>query len=714
MYLAHISEDKQREQSLVEHLKGTAKLAGEFAGKFGSKEWGVGCGICHDIGKYSDSFQRRLQGGSPTDHSTAGAKELHQEKYIMAAYCVAGHHAGLPDGGTIGDDRGESTFYGRMKKQVDDYTAFKKEIEFPKLDRPPMKHLGKGGFSVSFFIRMLFSCLVDGDFLDTEIFMSNNTILRSEYDTIEVLLERLLAHVKPWLKNSDLDGVNERRTEILNACLKGDRKEQGLYQLTVPTGGGKTISSLAFALSHAKKHHLDRIIYVIPYTSIIEQNAAVFKEILGSENVLEDHYNVSYDSEEESNKMQRAAENWDKPIVVTTNVQFFESLFSNKTSKCRKLHNIANSVVIFDEAQMLPTPYLKPCINAMSELLVNYHSTIVLCTATQPTLQELFPKELQAEELCPNKKQQFSFFQRTSIEYAGEMTEDVFIERIQKEAQVLCILNNRRRVQRLYDRLKGESVYHLSTLMYPLHRKRLLKEIREKLKSGEDCILIATSLVEAGVDFDFGTVYRELAGIDSVIQAAGRCNREGKKDKKDCITHVFEFEKVEGVSLPNELKLPIAVAKDVVREQEDISSLEAITSYFQYLYKGKGDSGLDKKSIVERLENGVPSFCFPFASVAKDFRLIENDTKTIFITLEQEAIDLEEKIKRGQYSREIMRRVGHYCVTIYEEDFNHLYAAGKLKQLDVRLNLYILYNAKEYSKEKGLNIEISRGVAVIF
>lgn len=706
MFLAHI--DGTREQSIKSHAEGTAKRAQEFADAFSCGDWGYGCGLMHDIGKYSEKFQQRLHGGSITDHATAGAQELYKRKYWFAAYCVAGHHSGLLDGGNAADSGGEATLMGRMKKTVEEYQSFGGEITVPTFSNPPLKALGKGGFSMSFFIRMLFSCLVDADYLDTEYFMRNGHTGRAQADGIEVLQDRLNAYVKPWLVSAGT-AVNERRTAILRTCLDRGEEAQGVFSLTVPTGGGKTVSSLAFALNHAKKHGLSRIIYVIPYTSIIEQNARVFKGILGDKNVLEDHCNVSYENKEELNPAQLASENWDRPVVVTTNVQFFESLFSNKTSKCRKIHNISNSVIIFDEAQMLPVPYLKPCIQAISELVHNYHSTAVLCTATQPSLQQFFPKQIQVKEICSDVKEQYHFFRRTTIQNLGMLTEDLLIKRLQKERQVLCILNSRKRVQRLYGAMKGEGTCHLSTLMYPNHRARLLKEIRERLKSGRTCRLIATSLVEAGVDFDFETVFRELAGIDSVIQAAGRCNREGNRDKESSRTVVFSLEKTEDIHIPPALKLPISVAEQIARQYEDIASLEAIEAYFHQLYYYKGE-GLDSKNLIGQMEDGARSLLFPFASVAKQFKLIENETKTILIAKEPQAIAIADEIRQGRHSRQLVREAGHFCINLYDKDFDSLNGAGLLEPLP--LDFYVLRNGEMYTEESGLTVDVERGEAV--
>lgn len=712
MYLAHISEDKLREQSIIEHAEGVAELSGMFAACFGCKEWGYGCGLMHDIGKYSVEFQQRLHGGPKVDHATAGAKELKLKGNVMQAYCVAGHHSGLPDGGSPAEP---DTFYGRMKKELKDYQAFKEEIKIPKFPAAPLKPIGKGGFSAAFFIRMLFSCLVDADYLDTERFMKQGQTARGNYDSIEQLFDRLYKHIASWLTNYNENTVNGRRSSILRACLEKGRGPQGLYQLTVPMGGGKTVSSLAFALRHANEHHLERIIYVIPFTSIIEQNAQVFKDILGKNNVLENHCNVVCDNDKELEDMQLAAENWEKPIIVTTNVQFFESLFANKTSKCRKIHNISKSVIIFDEAQMLPVNYLRPCIQAVSELIYNYHCSAVLCTATQPALKPFFPEFIKAEEICPDVKGQYEFFKRTNVKNMGEISEGNLISELKEKQQVLCILTSRKRVQRVYEALKGENVYHLSTYMYPKHRRTILDEITKALKDGRPCKLIATSLVEAGVDFDFASVFRELAGIDSVIQAAGRCNREGNRGKDESKTIIFSLEQSDDIHIPGQLKLPISVAKQITEKYEDITSPEAIYEYFQRLYHFRGES-LDIKNIVENFEKGIPSFNFPFASAAKEFHIIESQTKTILIDKEPEAMEIVERLRRGEHSRELFRAAGQYCVSVYENDFDNLDGAGMLDALctGIDTDFYILRDKGLYTDDRGLTVRAERGDALLW
>ena len=709
-YIAHLNEEHT--QTLKDHLCGTAELAGHFAGRFGKADWGYACGMLHDIGKYSLAFQDKIKNNSnrQVDHSTAGAKACFEKggMYSFMSYCIAGHHSGLPDYGSSSDPGNAPTLQGRKKKHIEDCDAYKSEIHIPEIKTLPFdpKDSPDLDFSLSVFIRMLYSCLVDADFLDTEYFMKEGRTQRETGEEPSVLLEKLKKHVAGWLLNEDTETVNGRRTEILRHCFECGHKERGIFQLTVPTGGGKTIASLAFALQHAVENQMDRVIYVIPYTSIIEQNAAVFREILGEQNVLENHYNVDYESTEELKPMQLASENWDKPVVVTTNVQFFESLFANKSSKCRKLHNIANSVIIFDEAQMLPTDYLKPCIAVMEELAANFGSSIVLCTATQPALSPFFQRKMPVTELCPRVEEQFRFFERVTFQNVGTISEDELIEKLQKEEQALCIVNTKKRAQRLYQKMKGEGVFHLSTAMYPKHRRRVLDKIRQLVKDGKRCILISTSLVEAGVDLDFCTVYRQLAGVDSMIQAAGRCNREGKRAAQDSFAYLFQFEEKEYV--PGQ-QLQIDVSKMLLSEGEDISSLHGIEKYFEALYHFRGDS-LDKKKIFEEFKDKR----YNFAKAAKEFKLIEENTLTVFISREEEAEELLWQIKHQGYTKSGMRKAGQYCVQLYENDIEKLQGAGMLRQVPGGIeNFYELVDSGQYSEEMGLDLGIESGIAVV-
>ena len=710
-YVAHLQEE--REQTVKEHLEGTAKLSGEFAKKFGKEEWGYCCGYLHDIGKYSVEFQHKIRenGNEQIDHSTAGAKVCVEKGglYPIMSYCIAGHHAGLPNYGSSQDGGFESTLMGRMKKTLKDYSAYQDEIEIPKVTTVPIAYgeTKNPDFSLSVFIRMLYSCLVDADFLDTEAFMKKGEIKRDTGESIEILLQKLEKYVSKWLLNKEINTVNGRRTEILRNCLEAGKREKGLFRLTVPTGGGKTVASLAFALRHAVHNNMDRIIYVIPYTSIIEQNAQIFRSILGDENVLESHCNVDYGDSEEWNPMKLAAENWDKPVVVTTNVQFFESLFGNKSSKCRKLHNIANSVVIFDEVQMLPADYLKPCIAMIEELVSSFGVSAVLCTATQPALQPFFQSGISAYELCPRMEEQFAFFKRTTFQNLNKISEEDLIEKLSGEYQALCIVNTKKKAQALYKALKGQGVFHLSTSMYPKHRKRVLEEVRRCLNNGERCLVLSTSLVEAGVDLDFQSVYRQLAGIDSVIQAAGRCNREGKRSPEESNVYVFRFEEQERILGQRK---QIEAAKTLVSEGKDISALETIEEYFKFLYHLKS-SELDKKNIMAQFK-GIKC---NFPKVAEDFKMIENDTKTVFIPIEEEAQDLLQQLKYQGFTKTSMRKAGQYSVTLYDDVIEKMEAAGMIEPVAENINdFYELKDKERYTEEFGLDLNIENGMALFW
>lgn len=630
-YYAHLSEDG-RKQTVLAHLLCTALLCAQFAAKFGEKALGYWAGLLHDIGKFAKAFQKRLfDSGKKVDHSTAGAWE--SKAYLPISLCIMGHHSGLPDlGGRT--DKGKPTYFGRMNKaksgRLEPYDAWKQEMELP--EAPKLEP--KTALELDFLTRMLYSCLTDADFLDTEAFMSNGQVERGGGEAISVLSDKLDRYTEGWFPPSN--ELNTQRCAILRRCMEQgqDPKQMpGLYTLTVPTGGGKTVASLAFALHHAKTHGLERVIYVIPYTSIIEQTADQFRKILGAENVLEHHSGVTYDTQDEATpetqRLARATENWDMPVVVTTAVQFFESIYSNRSSKCRKLHNLAKSVIIFDEAQMLPIPYLRPCVSAIAQLIGHYHATAVLCTATQPALNPLFAEFLPgrtATELCPAGTCDEEVFRRVTFqkEIDRPISWETVAEMLTQLPQVLCIVNTRKSAKRLYDLLGDqEDTFHLSTLMTPTHRRAVLEVVRRRLKAGLPCRVVSTSLIEAGVDVDFPTVFRELAGLDSILQAAGRCNRERKRAAQDSVVTVFQSE----TKTPDTIKINVGVAQNVMQGRADISSQDIITKYFTELLDLERKQ--DCKSVLTLIEKGP----LAFQTIAEQFKLIDNDSKTIYIPL---------------------------------------------------------------------------------
>ena len=720
MLVAHKREDGTT-QSLQEHALQTAQHAQEFAAVFGCGEMGYAAGLLHDLGKQSGGFQKRiLENGPKVEHSAAGAKVCYDagtKAACLLAYCISGHHGGLPDGGVNTNTADEGTLVGKMKRQARDawdYAPFLREnpLDIPAR-LPAFSPLGRGGFTWAFLTRMVYSCLVDADYLDTEEFMKNIPGRKAMGESISTLYKKLEIYIQKFA--SPQREIDKKRSEILHACLEKAILPKGLFTLTVPTGGGKTIASLAFALRHAMEHHMRRVIYAIPYTSIIEQNAKVFEEILGGENVLEHHSNVQYnDTWEEMDHARWAAENWDAPLIVTTNVQFFESLYAGKSSRCRKLHNIAGSVLIFDEAQMIPIPYLLPCILAMAELVQNYGCTVLLMSATQPGLERKFPVEVAATEICENRPELYAFFKRAHLIRVGKLTEEELSQKLIEQTQVLCIVNTRKQAQTLFQKLPNNGSYHLSTLMCPAHRRAVLAEIRKRLRDGQSCRVVSTSLVEAGVDLDFPTVYREEAGLDSQIQAAGRCNREGKRPLGESIVYIYEAADVSASQRPPGLNQLIEVARQVGQNYADTASPEAIEAYFQSLYFFKGPEALDKQAVVQKLERGDDrnQFSFPFAQVAQAVRFIEDNTKAVLIPICDQAEQAAGELMQGKRSRELMRIAGQYQVNVYAKDFQKLCSAGMLTTLNVFRGrqlvpdeeLAVLADLKQYDKQTGLNV----------
>lgn len=722
-YIAHKREDGAV-QTVKEHLEQTAEQASKFAVSFDAESMGYTVGLLHDIGKYSDEFQRRIRGSSiKTDHSTAGTKEAMKRGLIPAAFSIAGHHSGIPDGGTCTDRPDSSTLFGRIKKNIYDYSEWEKELLLPETCIPDWIR-NSDNFSQSFFVRMLYSCLVDADYLDSETFMIGKQD-RGGYDTIPVLLHRLKLVTNRWLDHEPGTILNKGRNDILRTCIEsGRRNPRGLYTLTVPTGGGKTEASLSFALEQAAALHMERIIYVIPYTSIIDQTAGRYCDILGEKNVLAHYSEANFfmaSSDELSQEDYRhvlSAENWDAPVIVTTAVQFFESLFSNRSAKCRKLHNIANSVIVFDEAQTLPIPYLMPCIAAMAQLVLHYHSTVVLCTATQPEWNSFFVKYgLQAKEICPEAIEKHLIPRRTILKDMGILSQEELVKKLSVCRQVLCVVNRRKTAQELYDALPKEGSFCLTTLLCPADRKTKLDEIRKKLMNGEDCRVVSTSLIEAGVDVDFPAAFREETGLDSFLQTAGRCNREGKEENpENRPVFLFSFR---DTTAPRGMLQQIAALRDVQRknscmeiernESVAFDDPELIKQYFLDLYEMKGEKELDVKEIMDSIKRGREGVQFPFHYISDAFKLIDTNMRTIYIP-KGEGEALCNAIRNGKGTRNKFRQAGFYSVSVYEGEFENLYSAGTLEMI----NKYdaILIDQKQYDSDLGLRTDLSSGQAL--
>lgn len=715
--LAHISEDNQRTQTLKEHLEHTAQMACEFACPTGidsMAEDALLAGLSHDAGKGSAAFQRRIRGSSEqVDHSTAGAQALLTAGHIAAAFAVAGHHSGLPDGGTQKDTADDSTLLGRSKRAVEPWQPV---VELPAL--PPAGIPGSTGFSHAFYIRMLYSCLVDADFLDTEAFMSGAPAPRGGGATIAALCGKMQQQADKWLSGGKEKAINAPRNQILRSCLRhGETDARGLYTLTVPTGGGKTFASLAFALKQANALNMAHIIYVIPYNSIIDQTVEKFSEYLGAENVLGHYSSADYQLKERSQMTEQdyrralAAENWDAPVVVTTAVQFFESLYANRSSRCRKLHSIANSVLIFDEAQTIPLPYLMPCLAAIGELVQHYRCSAVLCTATQPAFAPLFRQltpELTIRELCDDSASYYDALRRTTLTAPEQFTQEELSAELAVLEQVLCVVNRRKTAQELYATLPEEGSYCLTTLLCAADRKEQLSEIRQRLAEGLPCRVVSTSLIEAGVDVDFPTAYRELTGLDSILQTAGRCNREGSRSAAESIVHIF---KLEGVKTPQLLSQNVSALDFVLRKKLDLQSPKATTLYFKSLYKIKDAQALDEKGILPLLNTEDLKYLDypPFAKVADRFHLIDTPTKTVYLPIGAGA-SLCDQLQQGLFSRALYRKLGMYSVDVYPDSYDALLRSGAIAEMDDRSG--ILTNLTLYDPKTGLNCAPDEGAAL--
>lgn len=723
VYIAHIKEssDGWISQSLKEHLEGTSILAEEFAKEFDSSDWAKVSGMLHDLGKVLPEWQRYLRQVSgyevdntiknlhgKVNHSTQGAiwayEQLKQIPPIarILPYIIAGHHAGLPDWypDSAGGDLQSRIFDMQTNNlKQDDLKELKKiEAAEPFLNIPlaksPPPGYRKGTIHDSehnhLWIRMLFSCLVDADFLDTENFMNpDKTMKRSKFLELKDLKEVLDLYLDKKQQEAPDTLINRNRKRVLKMCREKAKLTPGFFSLTVPTGGGKTLSSMAFALNHVLVHGKKRVVMAIPYTSIIEQTAKVYKfgtdendiiqelqksgrkGLFGEKNVIEHHSNLDPDKETIQNSL--ASENWDAPIVVTTNVQLFESLFASRTSSCRKLHNLANSVIILDEAQMLPPEYLKPILSVLRGLVEHYGVTVVLCTATQPSLkgpigsgQNIIPGLPYCREIVDDSSTLDQDFKRVEISFPEVSTpplewEEV-AERLLKHEKVLCIVNTRKDCRKLHSLMPKETI-HLSALMCGEERSEIISDIKERLRHDRPLRVISTQLVEAGVDIDFPVVFRALAGMDSIAQAAGRCNREGKLKQKGKVV----------VFIPPQPAPPGLLRKgeDTTRAllgQQFIADLspDLFDEYFNKFYASVND--FDMPCFRERLVAEANEFKFQFRTFSKNFNLIDNANQQGVVVWYQgkssNSLDLIERLKREGPSTNLLRKMQRFTVNV--------------------------------------------------
>lgn len=699
--LAHVHLDDTGhwlEHTLEDHLHGVAALAETFAITFNAGDWARLAGLWHDLGKYRPAFQRYIRSASgydahietapgKVDHSTAGAVYAIEQMGGLGrilAYLIAGHHAGLPDWQSA--DKPVSSLINRLKRR--DLLA-ESLAQAPPADilNAPLPTSNPGQRDCALWIRLLFSCLVDADFLDTEQFMApEKSALRSRYPAIDQLEPGFDAYMTALAAHAENTPVNQARAAVLARCQAAATQAPGLFSLAVPTGGGKTLASLAFALKHARQHGHRRIIYVIPYTSIIEQTADVFRQVFGEGVVLEHHSNL--DSERETPYSRLAAENWDAPLIVTTNVQFFESLFATRSSRTRKLHRILNSVVILDEAQLLPTDFLAPILGAIRELSRYYRVSFVLCTATQPALitQRGFDwrfdgldnvREIMGDTAATDALHQQ--LRRVEVILPADLHQPTSWETLAAELAaypcVLCIVDRRDDARILHGLLPPGAI-HLSGLMCGQHRADVIAAIKQRLAQGEAVRVVSTQLVEAGVDLDFPVVYRALTGLDSIAQAAGRCNREGRLPGLGRVV-VFVPPTLPPVG---HLRQACDVGRQLLLSRPpDPLAPKLFTEYFQSLYWRKGAENLDRQGITALLKYNL-KLEFSFRTAAERFQLIPETQMPVIVRYGNNERLLAQLAKSGDLSRGILRKLQRYVVNIPRRIHQRLLTEGTIQE----------------------------------
>ena len=725
--------DQSHWQPLRFHLKNVAKLAKQFAAPLGVAAEAELAGLLHDLGKYRDEFQAYLRGerGSSveTQHAVFGAAWAAEDgrSLLASALAVAGHHAGLHDCGDLQGMFAKPAL--RLKQTLPDLIA-RCEAELGSLPLPPPPPPWVNNeLSAEFYTRLIFSCVVDADRFDTAGWPETpppDRVLEPE----PLLRQTYAERAEKAAKNPD-SPLAALRNRIFDTAIERAALPAGFFSLTVPTGGGKTLASMAFALAHAKAHGLRRIIVVIPYLSIIEQNAAEYRRILGEDVVLENHSGVRPKddlAEEEKSRLELVSENWDAPIIVTTSVQFLESLLASSPSKCRKLHRIPRSVVIFDEVQTLPAHLLKPTFNVFRELAANYGTSFVFSSATQPAFRKCAalpdgfdPHELR--EIAPEPADLFRKLRRVNyhLPKASETLDwPQLAERMASTPQALCVVNLTRHAKELWERLKGilpgeDAPVHLSSALCPQHRLALIQIIRERLIAGQPCRVVSTQLIEAGVDVDFPVVWRALGPLDSIVQVAGRCNREGRRVAG--AVHVFR---------PLDHKLPPGVYRAASDQaaitlamlgDDEAASIRLATDpqlfrdYFQNLYQAVNTDYAKRgePSIQEDREQ------LRYREVSRKAKVIADEGQPVIIARDNfnrpYAAPLIEEIRKRQiapgqprFTRDDLRRLQRFMVNVHSHKFQQLESMKHIRPLLPNLELYVLDDGF-YHPELGLVID---------
>ena len=725
-WFAHTAGPDGKWHNLIEHLKNTSELAESFAVRLGMNGMGSAIGLLHDEGKFTAEFQAYLADTTMKrkswDHSTAGAVHVLKKKLgIVGAFIIAGHHSGLSDRASLKErmeNKAQESFVLEALGNASRVLAVH-DIPVPMLPETlPARWTDAANRSdvLEVFIRMLFSCLVDADFLDTEThFDPKHSVAR---DSWHKDLGLMAADLEVWAerrKTGTIDtALNRARQEVYQFCVDAAEGEPGVYSLTVPTGFGKTVSGMAFALHHAVAQGKERVIVAVPYTSIIDQNAQVYREIFGEDYVLEHHSTFEYSADgEQENRWKLATENWNVPLVVTTTVQLFESLFANRPAAARKLHNIANSVIILDEVQMLPLELLQSCFSMIRELKERYGVTFLFSTATpiatELTVSAAEVHDLGAKEIIPKESGYFSNYRRVEYDITDLLTpwswERVASE-VELERQVMVVVNTRNDAVKLFSLLSKETgrVYHLSASMCAVHRSEVLSEVMSRLKNGEPVALIATQVVEAGVDIDFPVVMRAIGPLDRIAQAAGRCNREGKRAVGRVVVFVPEESRLPSGSYQTATQQALNILLD---GQSDLHEPETYEKFFRSLYNLVDTDGKRVESLrVDRNSS------LQFAEVAARFKMISDDSVSVVIPYENHhhddrlTVDVNNLVERvqkmGVMTRDVARQLQRYTVNVYRHQTNKTSVA---KSMSLFAEGWYLWTGK-YDDHTGLALDM--------
>lgn len=730
-YFAHSGkrDDCSDWQTLPDHLNQTARLAAGAADAAGLPLCARMAALFHDFGKYDPAFQRRLHGdGTPVDHSTAGASLLQgraapgPQTWVaeVLAHAILGHHAGLPDatGSDAARIRRIDSF--RQRDPVPPAISAAARVDLGLLVAELLAKVRPGahsGFDLSLAGRMMFSCLVDADFRDTESFYDQLEGRKHDRDwpALADILTGLREAFDRTMSGFKPNDLNSLRTDILAHVRAGAALPPGLFTLTVPTGGGKTLASMGFALDHAARHGHRRIVYAIPYTSIIDQTAATFRDLFRDlgDVVLEHHSSIDaeHPGQQGRDKLRLAMEDWAAPIVVTTTVQLFESLFAARPSRCRKLHNIAGSIIILDEAQSLPRPLLMPVLRMLDALAAHYGCTIVLCTATQPAFDSAQLKQgglpLAGRELAPDPEGLARRLRRTRILDGGEMEDEALIAALRKTPQAMVIVNSRPHALELFQAAQAEGLeglVHLTTRQYPAHRRQIIADIRQRLDTGQPCRLIATSLIEAGVDLDFPRGWRAEAGLDSIVQSAGRVNREGRRPLEDSTLTVFRAPD----HPPHRQIKPLADAMHGTAARlghENLLDVAAIRDWFEQVYWRNGAERMGQP-MVAAFKFAPSGTDFPYRGTAEAFRMIDSPMVPVIINANDKARQAIERLAVAEISSgSIARDLQVFTVQVPAKARDLLLSNGHARFHAPRLRgdqFCVLENDGLYRKDFGL------------